>query len=372
MTVIPLFKPFLADTVTDAVHAALAAGAMASGPAVVAFERELADFLGAADVTTVSNGSDGLGLALMAAGVKLGDEVVMSPLCCLAGAMPVLAHGASIRWCDIDRATGMPGPREFQEAVTARTKAIVVYHWNGHVAPIDEITAWARQNGIVVIEDATEAFGARVAGRYIGDGTADYSVFSFHGAKLLNTGEGGAVTVADPVVFDRLSRMKKFGIDAPSFRLTDGELNPNSPIHDIGLCAYLDNISAAIGRENLKHLDRLIATTRRNATCLQDALSTLPHIRFPAGHPGSESLPWTLNFEIQDRDLWKERLRHAGIACQRLHLRCDHYSVFPDAVRRLVNVDQFDKENLSLPRGWWLSDADIERIVETLSSWTGS
>jgi perosamine synthetase len=368
VTDIPLFKPFLAETVTDAVQRAMIAGALASGPAIDAFEEDLRDFLGTRHVTTVSNGSDGINLALMVAGVAPGDEVVMSPLCCLASAMPVLAHGASIRWCDIDIATGMPGLNEIQEAVTERTKAIVVYHWNGHVAPIDEITAWARRSGIVVIEDATEAFGARIAGRYLGDATADFSVFSFHAAKLLNTGEGGAVTVSDPASFDRVSRMKKFGIEAWSFRLGDGDLNPGSPIRDVGLCAYLDNISASVGRENLRGLSGLIAANNKNASELRVALSSLPHLRLLAHGPTSEPVPWTLNVGILDRDLWKERLRQAGIACQRLHLRCDHYAVFPDSDRPLLNVDRFDQENLSLPCGWWLNDSDIERIVATLAS----
>jgi perosamine synthetase len=372
MEEIPLFKPFLSPDVPEAVQRVMTTGALASGPAVAAFENDLRAYIGSDHIATVSNSSDGIGLALNAADIRPGDEVVMSPLCCLSTSMPFLAHGVNIRWCDIDLKIGMPGIEDVKRAATDRTKAILVYHWNGHIGPIEGIQSWARDLGLSVIEDATEAFAGRVSGRHIGNQTADFTVFSFHAAKYLNTGEGAAVSVADTGRFERLERMRKLGIDVPSFRLGDGDLNPASPISHIGFSSSLDNVSASVGRENIKHLDELLTATRRNVRALKEGLDGARHITFLEDHPNSEPVPWTLNIRLDDREKWKNALRRAGIACQRLHLRCDRYAAFPDAGAELDNVRRFDEENLSIPCGWWLSEDDIERIIAILNPTSGS
>lgn len=371
MEEIPLFKPFLSPGVPEAVQRVMTTGALASGPAVAAFENDLRAYIGSDQIATVSNSSDGIGLALNAAGIRPGDEVVMSPLCCLSTSMPFLAHGVNIRWCDIDLKTGMPGLEDVKRAATDRTKAILVYHWNGHIGPIEELQTWARGLGLIVIEDATEAFAGRVSGRYIGNQTADFTVYSFHAAKYLNTGEGAAVSVSDTIHFERLERMRKFGIDVPSFRLEDGDLNPASPISHIGFSSSLDNVSATVGRENIQRLDELLVATRRNALALRNGLDSARHITFLEDHPNSEPIPWTLNIRLDNREKWKNALRRAGIACQRLHLRCDRYTAFPDAGVELASVSRFDEENLSIPCGWWLGEGDIQRIISILNPSTG-
>jgi perosamine synthetase len=367
MNSIPLFKPYMADTVQEAVQGVMSSGKLAAGPDVAAFEQELGRYLGIERILGLSSASIGISLALMDAGIGQGDEVIMSPLTCLATAMPVLASGASIRWCDIDLVTGMPDVSEIEAVASERTKAVLLYHWNGHVAPIDNVTKWAACHGVVVVEDATEAFGASVGGVCLGNRTADYTVLSFHAAKPLNTGDGGAIAVTDPDRFASIRRMTKFGIDDSNFRLHDGDLNPNSPVEGIGFCGYLQNISAAIGRENLKGIDRVLEAGRINYWEIFHRVSSFQKIKVVEHRPDDMPQPWTFNFLTPRRAALKRKLIDMGIKCQRLHLRCDDYSAFPNAGSALPNVDRFDLENLSVPCGWWLGTEDVDRIVDALS-----
>lgn len=344
----------------------MSAGTLAAGPDVAAFEQELGRYLGIERILGVSSASIGISLALMDAGIGAGDEVVMSPLTCLATAMPVLTSGACIRWCDIDFATGMPDVSQIEAVSSERTKAILLYHWNGHVAPIDRVAKWAARHGVIVVEDATEAFGASVGGVRLGNRTADYTVFSFHAAKSLNTGEGGAIAVSDSDRFASIRRMSKFGIDGPSFRLGDGDLNPDSPVDEIGFCGYLLNISAAIGRENLKEIDWVLEAGRLNAREISRRVSSFQNVNVIEHRQDSTPRPWTFNFLTPCRTTLKKKLQDVGITCQRLHLRCDHYAAFPKACSVLPNVDRFDRENLSVPCGWWLGAEDLDRIVDAL------
>jgi dTDP-4-amino-4,6-dideoxygalactose transaminase len=140
--------------------------------------------------------------------------------------------------------------------------------------------------------------------------------------------------------------MQKFGIHILPFILLDAGLKLESQINELGISAYLDNISAATGRENLKRIDGQLLKHRNNATKLKERLVGLGKVRFLTDGPKALEVPWPLNTAVEDKDRWKAAHNKIGVSCQRLHLRCDLHAAFPNADRLLGNAGQFDRETL--------------------------
>ena len=225
-TLIPLYKPHIPQGLGERLVVILSSGQIAGGPSVAIFERSLREYLGNPWLTTAGDISTALTLCLFQAGVRPGDDVLMSPLVCLSTACPVRNLFANVRWCDIDPMTGNIDPAEVAKKVTPKTKAIVVYHWAGNPADLDAIHAAARAHNLAVIEDAGEALGAEYYGNRIGATGSDYTAFSFYPNRHLTTIDGGAITCAREEDYEKLRWLKRYGIHQPSFREQDGEFIP--------------------------------------------------------------------------------------------------------------------------------------------------
>ena len=165
---IPLFKVHMPAGAGAALAATLASGQLAHGARVAEFERSLTAYTGNPLVSALSEVSGALTLALFMAGVRPEDEVIVSPMVCLATSMPIANLFARPLWCDVDPATGMLDPARIRELVTPRTRAILAYHWSGDVADLEALQTAARAHGLKLIEDASEASGAEYRGEKLG------------------------------------------------------------------------------------------------------------------------------------------------------------------------------------------------------------
>src|SRR5512137_2585509 len=174
---IPLFKVHMPADAAAALATTLASGYLAHGVQVDEFERGLAAYVGNPRVSAMSEISGALTLALYLAGVRPQDEVIVSPMVCLATSMPVANLFARPLWCDVDPATGMLDPAGVAELVTPRTRAIIAHHWSGDVADLQALQEAARAHGLKLIEDASEAFGAEYRGRRLGNHGSDFCVY---------------------------------------------------------------------------------------------------------------------------------------------------------------------------------------------------
>ena len=365
---IPLFRVFMADSVPAAAGEILASGQIASGPAVARFEAALQPLLGRPLVVGLSDHSAGLALALYLAGVRPGDAVLASPMTCLASSMPIASLFARPVWADVDPLTGMIDPADVEARLTPQVRAILVYHWAGDVAEIEVLAAIAARHGLPLIQDASAALGAEIGGQPLGAFPADYSLFSFYPSKPLACGNGAALSLHDPALAARARRVRRYDIDVASFRRADGDLNPDSPIGETGFNCAIDQLMARIGLENLPHLPVLLARTRANAAALDGALAGVAGLTRLRRRRDARSAHWTYSLRVERRDDLIRKLREHGIASQRLHLRNDRYAVFAAARADLPGTDDFDAENLSLPCGWWVDAADIQRIADVLRS----
>ncbi len=366
---IPLFKVFMPESAHAALKPVLESGRLATGPQVSAFETRFAAWLGNPDVAALNDASGALTLALYQAGVRPGDEVIVSPLACSATLMPIANLFARPVWCDIDPLTGMIETGRIDGLVSEKTRAILVYHWSGDVADIAAIVAVAKKHGIKVIEDASAAFGAEYNGRRLG-GESDFTVYSFYATKHISCGEGAALLAKNADDVEAARRLRRFGIDCSSFRLPNGDLNPRFDIPVAGFNFPMNEIAAILGAEGLRHADRIVAQHRANGSFYETALAGIPGVRLLKRHKGSVSGYWTYSLLAERRDDLVRKLVSCGIGAQRLHLRNDAYSCFGGARQNLPGVDVFDALNISIPCGWWVGAEERERVAEAiLSGW---
>ena len=208
---LPLSRPSIGPEEIEEVTACLRSGWLTSGPRVGRFEEEFARTVGAAHAIAVTSGTAGLHLALLAAGVGAGDEVVTTPMTWAATANMVLAVGARPVFVDIDPATLNIEPEAVARAITRRTGAIIPVHFAGQPVDLDPLRVLATRHGLALIEDAAHALGTHYRGRPVGGGSTA-AVFSFHPIKAITTGEGGMITTDDAAFADRLRLLRFHGV----------------------------------------------------------------------------------------------------------------------------------------------------------------
>jgi dTDP-4-amino-4,6-dideoxygalactose transaminase len=223
------------------------------GPEVEALEHEFATYSGATEGIAVNTGTSALHLALIAAGVRAGDEVITVPFTFVATVAAIGYIGAKAVFVDIDPATFTMNAAQLEQAITSRTKAIVPVHLYGQPADMDPIVAVARRHGLVVIEDACQAHGAAYNGRPVGS-LGDAACFSFYPGKNLGAyGEGGMV-VSNSASFAREVRMLR-------------DWGAEKKYHHVlkGFNYRMDGIQGAILRVKLRHLERWTEARRSHA-----------------------------------------------------------------------------------------------------------
>ena len=269
----------LRDEIDSALARVLAGGQYVLGREVEDFEREWAQFCGVAAAAGVNSGTDALALALVASGAVRGgasDEVITSPLTAGYTALAILLAGAVPVFADVDPLTCTLDPESVERSVTPRTRAVVPVHLYGRMADMEAINRVAARHGLVVVEDAAQAHGARAGGRRAGaHGRA--AAFSFYPTKNLGAyGDGGAVTSDDPELIERVKVLRQGGHPA-AMRLDTAGAN-----------SRLDELQAAVLRIKLRRLDEWNEARRRFAAEYGSFLRVCEGVETPAaGEPGA-------------------------------------------------------------------------------------
>lgn len=363
---IPLYRVHMPEGVLDSLRDVLYSGYVAEGQHVRRFEEALGAYVGHPRLTTNDDVSTAILLALYVAGVRPGDEVIASPMACVATNQPVLNLFARVVWADVDAATGNLDPAQIAPLVGARTRAVLYPHWGGDVAEIGDINAVARRHGLKVIEDAGEALGAEYDGRKVGATGTDFTVFAFHAIRHITTGEGAAIAYADPEVAARARRLKRYGIDQATFRDAQGEIDARSDIPEPGYNSYMTNVAAAIGLVQMRYLEGVVARHRANGEFYDRALAGVPGITLLRRSPRARSAYWVYTLLAERRDELLRALRERGVYASKVHLRNDLYSCFGAPGRPLVGLEAFSARYLCIPSGWWVTEDDRERVVEAI------
>ena len=286
--------------VDAAVARVLESGRFTLGPEVSAFEREFAAFCGAGHGIAVSSGTSALHLALLAAGAGPGDEVITVPFTFIATVAAIRYTGATPVFVDIDPRTRTIDVARVEEAMTARTRAVIPVHLFGHPADIDPLLALARRRGVTVIEDAAQAHGAEYRGRRVG-GLGDLGCFSFYPTKNLGAyGEGGMVVTSDEQHARAVRALRSWGGD-------DRRSPPAA-----GFNYRMEALQGAVLRVKLGHLPAWTEARRRIAAAYDRALAPTG-VAVPAAGPDVRPVYHCYAVETPRRDALRRALEAEGI-----------------------------------------------------------
>ena len=282
---VPVARPHLGQEEVSAAGRAILSGWVTQGPEVAAFEREFATFVDAPHACAVSSGTTALHLALLALGVRPGDEVITVSHSYIATANSVRYCGALPVFVDIEPSTFNIDPRKIEPAISERTRAILCVHQIGMPCDLPAILEIARKRKIPVVEDAACAVGSETLWQgcweKIGKPHADVACFSFHPRKLLTTGDGGMLTTADPEIDRKFRLWRQHGMSLPdTVRHSSREVVFES-YPELGFNYRLTDIQAAIGREQLKRLPEAISLRRQLAARYHQLLADVPGLTLP-------------------------------------------------------------------------------------------
>ncbi len=319
---IPVARPFIGREEETAVLEVLRSGWVSQGPRVAEFERQFARYVGAAHAIAVSSCTTGLHLALVAAGVKGGDEVLCPSLSFIATANAIRYAAAIPVFVDVDPATYNLNPACIESAITPRTKAILIVHQIGLPAAIAEISEIASRNGLVVIEDAACAIGSEYQGQRIGQPHTLMACFSFHPRKILTTGEGGMITTSDGGIADRIRKLRQHAMSISDLaRHSSSEIVTES-YPELGYNYRMTDMQAALGLVQLQRLDEMIARRRYLALRYSEALSQFDWLVPPVEPTGSRHNYQSYMVRLKDnapltRDQLMQEMLNRGISTRR-------------------------------------------------------
>lgn len=277
---VPFAKPWLPGGEVEAVAEVIASGWLTQGPRVEEFERAFARRVGAAEAVATTSCTTALHLALYASGVGPGDEVIVPSLSFVATANAIWHCGATPVFADVDPETCNLDPASVERSLTPRTKALLPVHQVGLPADMDALEAIADRHGLVVVEDAACAIGARHRGRAIGS-LGNLACFSFHPRKVITCGEGGMIAVEDPETAARLRRLRQHAMDHSALDRHKADRVIVEHYPERGWNARMTDLQAAVGLCQLEALETILAERRRLAERYSGLLSGAPSIRLP-------------------------------------------------------------------------------------------
>lgn len=312
----------------------------------------------------VNSGTSGLHLALVAAGIKEGDEVILPAQTFIATGLAILMQKAVPVFADIQPDTGNICPSSIREKITKKTKAIMPVHWCGYPCDMDEIHQLAKEHGLIVIEDAAHALGASYKNQIIGS-LSPFTVYSFQAIKHLTTGDGGAVCCLTEKDEKELLKKRWFNIDReealPSIL---GERVYNSD--QVGFKYHMNNVAASIGLANLPDLAQTLARHRFIGNFYRQHLEGVPGITLLKSSPDRESSHWAFTILIERREDFIRALASRGVPSSIVHGRIDKNQVFGGTSKGLVGQDFFEEKQVALPVHCALTDENIALAVESV------
>jgi perosamine synthetase len=364
--VIPVNAPLITKESKALVAKALEEGWISSaGPYVEQFEKEFAKYLGVKHAVSVNTGTAALHIALLAAGVGEGDEVIVPAFTMAASWMAVMYTGAKPIFVDVEPDIYTLDPKLVETAITSKTKAIMSVHIYGHSADMDPIMAVAKKHNLKVIEDAAESHGATYKGRLTGS-IGDINAFSFYANKIITTGEGGMVTTDSDEMADIARRMKDLA-HSESKRF----------IHDaLGYNYRMTSMQAALGIGSLHGISSSLARKRSMAELYTKQLSKIPGLTLPVVRDWATHVYWMYAILVDEQKfgMSKDEFR-ATLYTKGIDTRDFFYAPIDQPLLQGLSLqvhspvtEHIAKTGLYLPSGLAITNDQIRTVCETIKS----
>jgi perosamine synthetase len=370
MSSIPITRPLIGREEADAAAAAILSGWLSQGERVQDFERAVATYVGAPHAVATSNCTTALHLALLAAGVGPGDQVVCPSFTFIATANAIRYAGAEPVFVDIDPRTYNVDPELVEAAITPRTRAIMPVDQIGLAAEIPDIMETAGRHGLPVVEDAAPSLGATVGEARVGS-LSHFTCFSFHPRKSITTGEGGMITTADPEATTQLRRMRSHGASTSDLARHQSGTTEIEEYAELGFNYRMTDVQAAVGVVQMGRLAGILAERRRLALRYGELLTAIGIE--PAHEPSGRThtfQSYCIRLPAGVRPMVMADLAAAGVASRRgvmaIHLEPLYRSSPPRWP--LPVTERAAAETLLLPLYVGLTEADQERVVDLLAA----
>jgi dTDP-4-amino-4,6-dideoxygalactose transaminase len=378
---INLFSPSINKTrVLEKMAEVFSNRIIGEGQTVKEFEQKVGEFL--ADMypsssyhcVAVNSCTAALHLAYILAGITDGDEVITPVLTCTATNHPILWLRGSIIFADIQEDTLNIDPKDIEQKITPKTKAIVVMHNGGLSCDMDEIMTIAEEYHLKVIEDAAQAFGGEYKGRKLGT-IGDFGCFSFQAIKALTTGDGGMLICKNEEDAKRARRLRWYGIDRDKQKERDSLVpskfctmfNQRAMTFDVTETGYkynMTNIDASIGLANLESIYEYLGKRKEFAEIYRRELRGIKGIKLLREVDGNAN--WLFQILVDDREEFQKKMGKAGIETNMVQLRNDIYAIFGGEKWNLKNMNNLENNYCSLPIHPNLSKEDILNVCQTI------
>lgn len=365
MTKIPVFEPDIGDDEINAVVTALKQGEISGsfGNSIGQFEEEFAAYVGCRYGITVNSGSSALLVAVAAAQLEPGDEVLMNSSTNIATAVAATHNRAIPVPVDSENETWNLDLDLIEALITPRTRAIIAVHLYGHPVDMDKLCEIAQKHNLIVIEDCAESHGAMCRGKMTGS-FGDMGCFSFYANKVITTGEGGMVTTNDPQMAERLRLLRNLGFTNPRFR------------HEIaGYNFRMPGYMAAMGLVQTRKIERIVAKKQHMGETYTRYLSDIPGLQLPVEKDWARNVYWMYGVVVKpefgmNRDQLAEWLREKGIETRTFFCPMNQQPVLLDypgfrAVPCPV-ADNLWESGLYLPSSHTLTEEQMAYIAESI------
>lgn len=361
-----IFNTTVTDEAIDHVTTVLRSTFLNEGQAVRDFEAALREAVAAPHVATLNSCTSALHLVLEVLGVGPGDEVIVPPQTFIATGLVVLHAHATPVFADIDPEAGNISAASIREKITPRTKAVIAVHWGGAPVDLDAIRAVCDDAGVVLIEDAAHAFGARWRGQPIGS-ISRFTCFSFQAIKGMTTGDGGAIACLDDQDSDDVYTRRWFGIDKRKIVANDiGERS--ALIEQLGYKYHMNNIAAALGLGNLPTFPARLARRREIDARYRAALAGFTDATPLKPLDGAESSCWLFGLLLDRREDFGRAMKDRGVPVSVIDRRIDRHPVFGGLAPDLPGAERFDALHIAVPLHDGLSDAEVEQVIEAIKA----
>jgi len=361
---IPMSSPDITEAEIEAVNQVLRTRWLSLGPQIDAFEEAFAQYIGCSFGIGVNSGTSGLHLAMIAANIQEGDEVITPSFSFIASANCVLYERGTPVFVDIDPLTGNMNPACIEAAITERTKAIIVVHAFGQPADMDTILEIARRHKLFVIEDACEAIGSEYKGRRVGT-MADAAVFAFYPNKQMTTGEGGMIVTGNAEWANLFQSLNNQGRDVFNEWLSHTRLGYNY---------RLDEMSAALGLAQIRRIDELIEKRARVAEWYNTRIKVISGIQTPYIAETTTRMSWFVYVircdKSVDRNKLMALLKEKGIPSRPyftpIHLQPFYQERFGCQRGDLPHTERAGDSFLALPFSSLMTEEQVAYVCEQI------
>jgi len=359
MNFIPISQPSITEMEINYVNNAIKSGWVSSlGKYINEFEKKFAEFCNTKYALSTCNGTAALHLALIALGIKEGDEVIIPDLTFIATANAVKYTGAKVVTVDIEEDTLCIDPEKIKKSITSKTKAIIPVHLYGHPANMKEINKIAKKYNLYIIEDAAEAHGAEIDKQKVGS-FGDIGIFSFYGNKIITSGEGGMITTNNKELYEKMKYLRDHAMSKEK-RYWHTE---------IGYNYRMTNLQAALGLAQLNRIHELINKKIEIFEMYKYYLEDIPNIKLNFQKEGYKNVYWMvcleiLNYDEKKRDNLIKKLKEKGIDSRPFFYPISDMPMYEKAYTPITH--KVYQRGINLPSYFDLKDREIKYICNTI------